>query len=107
MKRFEPSVCARLLSSLLLAAPSLGQGQFTVDDNGPADFASLQVAIDSVADGSVLLIQPGSYGIVTVTHPVVLLGRPNGHDRPKVAYLNAIGIDRVDVVSLDITGLIL
>lgn len=63
----------------LLLLPSLGaaQTQWTVDDNGPADFADLQLAIDTAAPGDVLLIQPGSYGSAMLTKPLSLLGDPS------------------------------
>lgn len=51
-----------MLAALLLAA-TLGGAIWTVDDDGPADFASIQAAIDSalVLDGDVLLVYPGNH----------------------------------------------
>ena len=55
-----------LLAALLLAAlPCSATAQastWIVDDDGPADFASLQVAFNTVAPGSTLILRPGSYG---------------------------------------------
>ena len=33
----------------------------TVDDDGPADFSDLQLAIDAAGPGDTLLLEPGSY----------------------------------------------
>jgi len=41
----------------------------TVDDDGPADFADLQLAIDAAAPGDVVLVAPGQY------EPAVLAGK--------------------------------
>lgn len=55
-----------IVGPLLLAASSwaqaFAQGQvWIVDDDGPADFADLQLAIDTVASGDVLLVESGDY----------------------------------------------
>lgn len=43
-------------------APTLGQARIiTVDDDGPADFNSIQAAIDDANDGDTVEIQPGRY----------------------------------------------
>jgi hypothetical protein len=50
------------------------QGVWTVDDDGPADFASISTAAAAVPAGDVLLIYPGEYGFVLVTKELSLLG---------------------------------
>lgn len=53
----------RLALALSLAAAPLRADVFTVDDDGPADFAQLGAAVASplVQDGDVLLVEPGTY----------------------------------------------
>lgn len=49
--------CATVaISSVATAATT-----FTVDDNGPADFSSIQAAIDAASDGDTILVSPGTY----------------------------------------------
>lgn len=53
-----------LIPALLIigAAVALGDGTtITVDDNGDADFASIQEAVDSAEDGDVVFVYPGIY----------------------------------------------
>lgn len=69
---------ALLTSSFCLsfvAAPSArAQTQWTVDDDGPADFSDLAVAVSAVAEGDVLLIAPGDYGDVVTDKSLTLIG---------------------------------
>lgn len=39
----------------------------TVDDDGPADFATIQAAIDAVDDGGTVLVRAGDYGLTRIT----------------------------------------
>ncbi|TAJ16755.1 MAG: hypothetical protein EPO68_10560 [Planctomycetota bacterium] len=87
-----------------LAAPLAAQTKWTVDDNGPADFASVQVAIDTVAAGDVLLIKPGSYGAVVVHKSMTLLGSPTAA-RPSFASLDFLNIERFDALHLETQAL--
>lgn len=64
------------LVSLALLGSAFGQTQWLVDDSGGADFTSLQVAINTVAPGDVLLIKPGNYGNVVLNKRLRLLGEP-------------------------------
>ncbi len=45
----------------LLLAAHCGAGIITVDDDGPADFSSIQAAIGSASDGDTIIVQPGLY----------------------------------------------
>lgn len=93
-----------LLSAVLLplVAPALAaQAKWTVDDNGPADFSSLQTAVDTVAPGDILLIEPGNYGVVLVNKPITLLGSP-GSARPVIASLDFLNIERFDALHLEV-----
>lgn len=64
-----------------LGGSAWSQTQWTVDDDGPADFSLLQLAVNSVSPGDVLLIQPGNYGDVTIDKRLTLLGDP-AQERP-------------------------
>jgi hypothetical protein len=64
------------IGSLALFGTARGQTQWLVDDSGGADFTSLQVAIDTVSAGDVLLIKPGNYGNVVLNKRLRLLGEP-------------------------------
>lgn len=54
-------ISAPLLALAAFHAPALAGDVWTVDDDPSADFQSLQVAVESVADGDVLLVGTGSY----------------------------------------------
>ncbi len=49
-----------LLVALLAVAVCSG-ATITVDDDGPAQFATIQAAIDNAVDGAVIVVQPGTY----------------------------------------------
>ncbi|MFC2013102.1 NosD domain-containing protein [Chloroflexota bacterium] len=47
----------------------------TVDDDGPADFSTIQAAIDAAADGDTISIMPGTYQEwLTISKPLTLQG---------------------------------
>ncbi|MHC4477624.1 MAG: hypothetical protein ACYTEL_18415, partial [Planctomycetota bacterium] len=49
-------------SILVLGLVQIASGRtITVDDDGPADFNTIQAAIDDANDGDVVEIQPGTY----------------------------------------------
>lgn len=55
------------LSALLCSTvPAAQENVWTVDDDGPADFSSLQAAIDAADDGDLLLIRAGAYSAITI-----------------------------------------
>jgi hypothetical protein len=64
------------MSTLTCAAAllALAPQTFTVDDDGPADFASIAAAIASplVVDGDVLVVSPGSYASFTLDKALTL-----------------------------------
>ncbi|HKX46673.1 MAG TPA: hypothetical protein VJP77_08210, partial [Planctomycetota bacterium] len=79
------------LAALCALAPGLfAQAHWTVDDDGPADFADVAAAVAAVGAGDVLLVQPGNYGPVTLTKRLALLGDPSG-ERPHLAALTVDG----------------
>jgi hypothetical protein len=51
------------------------QTTWTVDDNGPADFPTIQQAIDAAASGDLVLIQPGEYPGFLLTKDLRLVGK--------------------------------
>jgi len=51
-----------LLYVLVLAlSPHSPAGIISVDDDGPADFTTIQAAIDAAVDGDTVIVQPGIY----------------------------------------------
>ncbi|CAE7357433.1 grlQ [Symbiodinium necroappetens] len=59
-----------MLASFLLSVGAAPGATLTVDDDGPADFATLQAAINASSDGDEIVIMPGNY-----TGPFDTLGR--------------------------------
>ncbi|HKX46672.1 MAG TPA: hypothetical protein VJP77_08205, partial [Planctomycetota bacterium] len=84
---------------LALAVPAAAQTHWTVDDDGPADFADVAAAVAAVGAGDVLLIEPGNYGPVTLTKRLSLLGDPSG-ERPHLASLTVDGPPGFDLAHL-------
>jgi hypothetical protein len=72
---------------------------FTVDDNAPADFASIGTAVASVSPGDVLLVMPGTYDGFFLGKPLTILG-PGDGPRPRV-----IGTTIVNTSSFTLAGL--
>ncbi len=55
MKKIIPiCICLLLITSSQAAV-------ITVDDDGPANFSSIQSAIDSADNGDIIIVQPGLY----------------------------------------------
>ena len=52
---------AILLCALLLVPATLAARTITVDNDAPADFTTIQAAIDDANDGDQVVIQPGTY----------------------------------------------
>ncbi|MBM3477351.1 MAG: hypothetical protein FJX75_29125, partial [Armatimonadetes bacterium] len=52
---------AVLAVAFLLAAPPLLAAVITVDDDGPADFSTIQAAMDAAADGDTIQVAAGTY----------------------------------------------
>jgi hypothetical protein len=58
---------ARSVLLVLALAPVLASQQtWTVDDDGPADFVSVQAAVDAATDGDTILVHAGTYGSVAI-----------------------------------------
>lgn len=99
-----------MITPLFLAPLSLSLlagNTFTVDDDGPADFASVALAVGSAAvtDGDLLIVEPGSYAGFTLGKGLTITGRA-GAARPTLT--SKVSIDsapRFELVRLVIPGL--
>jgi len=87
MKRRMP-----MLMTLLLAASCLAE-TVTVDDDGPADFSSIQQALDNARQGDVVVVMPGTYEeqIIFNARPVTV--RSQAPDDPTVVQATVIRYD--------------
>ena len=99
-----------MLTPLLLTLALMTQ-TWTVDDDGPADFANLDAAILASSPGDVILVEPGTYDPTTVTHDLTIVAT-SGEPKPKV--LHELVVDGVsdftlsgfDLYDLRVTGCI-
>ncbi|MCH2162391.1 MAG: hypothetical protein MK085_11025 [Phycisphaerales bacterium] len=89
---------ARPWTMLLLAAlaPVATADIFTVDDDGPADFSSIQGAINASSDGDTILVAPGTYtldadNVVNTLGKAISVASTNG---PSVTIINGQSIRR-------------
>lgn len=64
----RPAYRSLALSCFVLAgAPALAQADvWTVDDDAPADFATIQAAVDAAAPGDLVLVRAGTYANFTL-----------------------------------------
>ena len=94
----RPGGARALALALLLSLSQARAVQWIVDDDGPADFRTLQAAVDSyyVHSGDVILVRPGYYpGNVVVSAKDLVIRSEQG---PLVTILDAL--DSGSVVSL-------
>lgn len=118
--------CKRLLLIPVLClsvATALAQNMVVVNNtpNIVADYKTLQGALDSVADGTLILLQPGhvTYGSVTVKKRVSIIGAgyflnqnpdPNRQATPAESVVSTIVFDTASngsyITGLSMTGLI-
>ena len=85
----RPSLTAAIATLLALggfALPLARADVLTVDDDGPADHATLQAAVDAALAGDVILVHPGDYaGCLLDGKPLVVAAAVAGEDnRPHV-----------------------
>ncbi|QDU65187.1 hypothetical protein [Engelhardtia mirabilis] len=59
---------------LALASLALAPQIWTIDDDGPADFADLPAAVAAASDGDILQLMPGDYTGTTITKDLKLFG---------------------------------
>ena len=81
--------------SASLGMPLAAQSQvWTVDDDGPADFASIQSAIDAAQDGDALLIRGGSYAPIAIDAKRLTLLADDGQTvlAPQPLFTNIAGL---------------
>ncbi|HZM00739.1 MAG TPA: hypothetical protein VFD43_10850 [Planctomycetota bacterium] len=91
-----------LMLTALVALPSQ---TWTVDDNGPADFAQIAEAIAQVPAGDTLLVEPGVYGPFELTKRLTLLGRAGG-PRPHVEGFSRVSASTFTLAGLDLDALL-
>jgi hypothetical protein len=99
--------------SLALASLPAAAGTWIVDDDGPADFTTIQAAIDAAAPGDVILVLGGTYPGFTFDTAVTVLGLPavevNGPARIEgvsdgsFAVLSNLRVEDLDVSSCTAT----
>ena len=65
------AACIVLLGGAVPAAAV----DWTVDDDGPCDFASIQAAVDAAADGDTITVAAGTYTSSQPGHVVDLRGK--------------------------------
>jgi hypothetical protein len=91
--------CTRIISLTALGASASGAFAevITVDDDGKADFASIQVAVDYASDGDEIVVAPGVYTSDHPAHVVDLLGKSitlRSSDGPEVTFIDGEGVRR-------------
>ena len=59
MPKIRPTTL-HAVAAFVIASPLVAE-TLTVDDDGPADFDSIQAAVDFASDGDVVLVAPGTY----------------------------------------------
>ena len=89
------------LASCLLAALPPAQSQvWIVDDSlaAPADFATVQEAVDAATDGDIVLVRPGLYPSFTIDGKSLrVVGLEEGGHRP---YIQNLVFDEVVITAL-------
>ena len=91
--------CTRIISLTALGVSASGSFAeiITVDDDGKADFASIQVAVDYASDGDEIVVAPGVYTSDHPAHVVDLLGKAitlRSSDGPEVTFIDGEGVRR-------------
>ena len=97
-KRCQPIMQALCLLGIVvllaMMAPSTEGETITVDDDGPADYHSIQEAVDNASDFDTILVFEGQYnGTITIDKPITIEG----------SLKNQTIIDGLSRVGLDIT----
>lgn len=72
--------CSLLVAAGLTAAPALASAQtvHVVDDDGPADFADLDAAVDAAAPGDMVLVRDGTYTSFSLTGKGIVIAADQG-----------------------------
>jgi hypothetical protein len=91
----------------VLAAPAAAQTTWTVDDDGPADFATVAAAVAAASGGDTILVENGGYPeALTITEPLTILGRP-GFFYPSLGPVTVTDAGRVVLQHLGTPRLVL
>ncbi len=108
-----PRLRGTLIGLVLLASAAPARAEsWTVDDDGPADFASIASAVAEVAAGDTLLVMPGHYQGFVLTRTLTILGsagagRPWVHGQTRVEGASSVtlaGLHCERLVLLDVPG---
>lgn len=101
------------LSVAVLFAAALPAQLITVDPNGGGTYTDLQTAINAAPPGAVIYVTGGSFGPLTITRSVTIVGRnlpnvkapQNGLGvQPAAITITGTGTERVVLAGLDVRG---
>ena len=90
---------------LTLLCLALAPQVWTVDDDGPAHFPDLDLAIQASSPGDVILVEPGSYHPAPITHDLTIVGSSQGAKPDVWDELVIDGVSDVTLSGLDLTNL--
>jgi hypothetical protein len=79
-------------TALLVVTPCLAR-TLTVDDDGPADYRSIQAALDKSAAGDIILVRPGTYHERVTFHGRRVTVQSQDPDDPAVVQATVITYD--------------
>ncbi|MFC1987960.1 NosD domain-containing protein [Chloroflexota bacterium] len=87
------------LVMIMIPAEAVMAATITVDDDGPADFTTIQAAIDAAASGDTIMVMPGTYNEwLTISKPLTL----QGFDK-NTTILQASSISSLNGIDVNVT----
>jgi len=85
-----------MLQPLLLLSLLAAQTIWTVDDDGPADFATVIDALAAAQPGDILSIAPGNYAGVTIDKRMSLIGQ-QGASLPQIKFIDVVDASAINL----------